>query len=341
MNRFLLIAIIFMLFGLAPAWSQPVAKSVAPQKSARLVSKLVFGVIAPRGIETATKNWQPFAAAMSAKLKIPVEVIATADAKTIVDGFKQGEIDLAWLGNLTALEVVESGSGAVFAQMITKSGSTGYKSVLIVHKNSKIQTLADVLKPNSKLVFGDGEIKSTSGHLVPLYYAFVKNKINDPASLFREIKHANHGANMLSVAAKEVDIATGNNEELAFFAAERPDSHTQLRVIWTSPEIPQSPLVWSSGLAPTLKRQISKFVTTYGKKDDAERQVLAQVNDLSGFRWSSNAQLIRIADLEMFNERHKLWNNRELTPTDMAAREQQIIARASRLEIALRVLEKY
>ncbi len=341
MNKFLLIVLVFFMHGLSPAWSQPTTNLVAAPKVAKPLNKLVFGVIAPRGIETAVKNWQPFAAAMSAKLKIPVEIIAATDSKTVVEGFKRGEIDLAWLGNVIALEVVESGSGAVFAQMITKSGSTGYKSVLIVHKNSKIQTLSDVLKPNGKLVFGDGEIKSTSGHLAPLYYAFVKNKVNDPASLFQEIKHANHRTNIMRVVEKEVDVATSNNEELAFFAAEKADLHAQLRVIWTSPEIPQSPLVWRSGLPLTLKRQISKFATTYGKSSEAEREVLAQLNGLSGFGWSSNAQLIRIADLEMFNERHKLWNNRDLTPTELQAREQQIIARASRLEIALRAVEKY
>ena len=83
-------------------------------------------------------------------------------------------------------------------------------------------------------------------------------------------------------------------------------------MIWTSPEIPQSPLVWSNSLPLPVKRQVRRFVTGYGKSSEAERKVLLQVNELSGFRKSSNRQLITISDLEMFNERLKLWNSRTL-----------------------------
>ena len=332
MNGYLATLFAFLL--LAPA----VAGGKTEQNNnGKAATKLVFGVIAPRGADTAVANWRPFTEAMSARLQVPVEIVAAADYKEIVGAFKEGRIDLAWLSNATALEVVEAGKGAVFAQMITKSGSTGYKSVLIVHQESKLNSLADVLKPGRGLVFGDGDSKSTSGHLVPLYYAFVKNRVNDPVSLFKEIRTGNHKTNALRTATREVDVATNNNEELQFFAAEQPDMAAKLRVIWTSPEIPQSPLVWSNTLPLPVKRQVRRFVTGYGKSSEAERKVLLQVNELSGFRKSSNRQLITISDLEMFNERLKLWNSRTLGDAERKQQEDLLSQRGSRLEMLLRV----
>ncbi|MBI3899248.1 MAG: phosphate/phosphite/phosphonate ABC transporter substrate-binding protein [Gammaproteobacteria bacterium] len=303
------------------------------------VNKIFFGLIAPRGVETTTNNWRPFADALAARLQIPIELVVRDDVKEIVELFKAGKLDLAWLGNTPALEVVEARKGAVFARMITKTGSSSYRSVLIVHKDSNIQTLEDVLKlqPLDGLVFGDGDAKSTSGHVVPLYYAFVKNKINDPATLFKEIKSANHRTNLLRTAQKEVDVATNNTEEMDFFSKDSPDLSAQLRVIWTSPEIPQSPLVWRNSLPAALKRQIGGFVTSYGKNSEAERKVLMQANELSGFSRSSNRQLTTIADLELFNKWLKLWNDKTSLPEERKRQERELSERGGHLELYLRM----
>jgi phosphonate transport system substrate-binding protein len=260
--------------------------------------------------------------------------------KEVTEAFKAGKIDIAWLSNVPALEVVESGKGAVFAQTIDSKGSSSYRSVLIVHKDSKIQSLKDIIKPDNGLVYGDGDAKSTSGHLVPLYYAFVQNKVNDPRTLFKEIKTGNFKTNATRAAQKEVDVATNNDVELGFFREEHPELYAKLRVIWTSQDIPQSPLVWRRDIPVALKRQISQFVTSYGK-NEAERKALLQANDLSGFKKSSNRQLITIADLEMFSAWRRIWNNRELTGADRKHLENLLTQRGSRLEIMLREAEDY
>ena len=44
-----------------------------------------------------------------------------------------------------ALDVVEAGAGHVFAQMVTKDGSFGYKSILVVNRNQAVQTLSELI----------------------------------------------------------------------------------------------------------------------------------------------------------------------------------------------------
>lgn len=297
---------------------------------------LVFGLITPRDKERTLAAWQPFLRSIAGPIGRAIEPWAAATQQQLVDEFRAGRIDLAWVGNAPALDIVENGSGEVFAQMVTRDGRFGYESILVTHQDSGLKTLDDVQQPTRKLVFGDGELRSTSGHLVPLYYAFVKRGINDPSVLYREIRHASHRQNLLAAARKEVDFACANNEELSLFAQEQPDLAKILRVIWRSPPIPQSPLVWKLALPLALRKRIQDVVVAFGQRDAGERAILLGVNDLSGFRKSRNHQLVTVADVEMFAAWQQVNNDAALSGSEKAKRIAAISARASRLELRLK-----
>lgn len=297
---------------------------------------LVFGLITPRAAEQTRANWTPFVDRMGEAIKQPIELRLFAEPRLLVDAFRKGEIDLGWMGNAAALEVVESGSGAVFAQMVTREGNTGYKSVLIVPKASNLGGLRDVLANARQLRFSDGDANSTSGHLVPSYFAFSKNGVDDVQALFKSVTNASHQKNLMKVARGETDVATANNEELGFFARDYPDLAKGVRVIWESPVIPQSPLMWRAGLAPDLRKRILKFTVDFGKTED-EKKLLQKLNDLSGFRQSNNRQLVSVADLEMFKERQAINNDSALSAEERARRIDQVIRRGSRLDLILKL----
>lgn len=319
--------------GLAPAAAAPGSGAAAP--AARGADEpLVFGLITPRGSETVLAAWNPFLQRLARSIGREIRPWAATNGE-VVEAFRQGKIDLAWVGNAPALEIVESGAGEVFAQLVTADGRTGYQSILVTHKDSPLQTLEQAQQADRKLVFGDGELKSTSGHLVPLYYAFVKRGINDPRTLYREVRHSSHRANLTMAARREVDFATANNVELDLFAAEQPALARQLRVIWRSPDIPQSPLVWRLLLPASLRLRIQEAVVNFGQ-DAAERAILRGVNDLSGFRKSRNRQLVTVADIEMFAAWQHVNNSPSLTPAEKLQRIAQISQRASRLELRLK-----
>lgn len=319
--------------GTAPAAAAPVSSASAPAASGT-EAPLVFGLITPRGSDKVLAAWNPFLQRLARSIGREIRPWAATNGE-VVEAFRQGKIDLAWVGNAPALEIVESGAGEVFAQLVTADGRTGYQSILVTHKDSPLQTLEQAQQADRKLVFGDGELKSTSGHLVPLYYAFVKRGINDPRSLYREVRHSSHRANLTMAARREVDFATANNVELDLFAAEQPALAKALRVIWSSPDIPQSPLVWRLSLPASLRQRIQEAVVNFGQ-DPAERAILRGVNDLAGFRKSRNRQLVTVADIEMFAAWQHVNNNSTLSPAEKLERIAQISQRASRLELRLK-----
>ena len=317
-----------VLVGAASTWCAPLARGAE--------EPLVFGLITPRDPEKVLVAWNPFLQGLSRHVGRGIRAWTASNAAELVDAFRQGRVDLAWVGNAPALDIVESGTGEVFAQMVSADGRTGYQSILVTHKDSPLRTLEQAQQAERRLVFADGDAKSTSGHLVPLYYAFVKRGINDPKTLYREVRHGSHRANLTMAARREVDVATANNIELELFAAEQPALANQLRVIWASPDIPHSPLVWRLALPAPLRQRIQEAVVGFGQHGAAERAILRGVNDLAGFRKSRNRQLVAVADIEMFAAWQHVNNSSALTPAQKLERIAQISQRASRLELRLK-----
>lgn len=302
-------------------------------------SPLVFAVIAPRGSDAAMAAWTSFVARVSQELgqAITLKAWVAPEPSALASAFANGEIDLAWTGNSAALAVVERGAGEVFAQMVTDAGSTGYHSIIVTHKDSGLKALEDAQQPGKRLAFADGETKSFSGHLVPLYYAFVKRGINDPTTLFREVRRGSHVENLTLAAQRKVDIATANDEELKMFQTSHPGLANQLHILWSSPVLPQSPLIWSTALPLDLRRKIQQVITTFGKSNAADQEILKQVNNLSAFRKSRNSQLITAGDIDMFVAWQQVNRSSDLSDAEKARRIQAISERASKLELRLKL----
>lgn len=73
-------------------------------------------------------------------------------------------------------------------------------------------------------------------------------------------------------------------------------------MVWESPDIPESPLLWRLALPLAFRKSVKNFIVGFGKDDD-EQSILREMNNLGGFRKSGNSQLLAIADLEDFNVR--------------------------------------
>lgn len=298
--------------------------------------RIEFGLISPRDPEQMRANWQPFADRMEKAIGVRVVLRAYENHKDLVQDFLQARVDIAWVGNVPALEIVEKGAGSVFAQMVTKEGSFGYRSALLVSEKSPLKDIQSVIENAGKLKFGDGDPKSTSGFLVPLYFAFQKNGVSDTKKIFASVRVGSHQENIRRVVSGEVDVATANNEELGFFVDDKKSIGAGFRVIWESPLIPQSPLVWHNSLPSTFKKKVAAFVSGFGANAD-EKEILLKMNGLSRFRPSSNLQLVPIADLEMFKARQAIAINDRLTPEQRREEIDLVIKRSSIVEMRLKL----
>ena len=84
--------------------------------------------------------------------------------------------------------------------------------------------------------------------------------------------------------------------------------HAEVKILWTSPLIPRDPLVWRKDLPADMKEKIKKFVLGYGK-DQREKDILKGMQQIAGFRDSTDLQLVPIRQLELYKDRIKFEND--------------------------------
>lgn len=287
-----------------------------------------FGIIATESTQNLKSSWGPLLEDMQKRTGIKVNAFFASDYAGIIEAMRFNKVQIAWYGNKSAMEAVDRASGEVFVQTLAKDGAPGYWSLLVVHRDSPLRSIEDVVKNSKALTLGFGDPNSTSGNLVPGYYAFAMNKI-DPRKDFKGVRAANHETNLLAVANRHVDLATNNNESLDRLKATAPDKAALVREIWRSPLIAADPIVWRKDLAAEIKQPVKEFLTGYGRTE-AEKSVLRTLG-LAGFRPSSDAQLIPTRQLELVRDKNKLEADTAMAPAEKQAKLAQIEARLSEL----------
>ena len=149
-----------------------------------------------------------------------------------------------------------------------------------------------MLKCDQSLDFGIGDAKSTSGTLAPMTYLFAPQNI-EPERCFKQVRAANHQANLFAVANGVLDVATNNSTAIRLQgirdeenrANGQPTVADKVKVIWESPKLPEDPIVWRKDLDPAVKEKVRQFFLTYGKGEGPEaerviRHLVAQGNTL-------------------------------------------------------------
>ena len=278
-----------------------------------------FGIISTESTQNLKADWQPLIEDMEKQTGLKVKAFFAPDYAGIIEGMRFNKVQIAWLGNKSAMEAVDRANAEVFAQMVKADGSEGYYSHLIVHKDSPLNTLDDVLKNGKSLSFGNGDPNSTSGFLVPGYYAFAQNKI-DAKTHFKIVRSANNETNALAVANKQVDVATISSGRLENIRERQPEKFKDIKVVWTSPLIALDPLVMHKELPEAAKTKIKNFFYNYAKTDAREKEIVMKISKLSGFKPSSNAQLTPIRQLDLFGKRNKIEADSTLAEADKKAR---------------------
>ena len=264
-----------------------------------------FGIISTEATQNLKADWQPLLDDMEKQTGLKIKAFFAPDYAGIIEGMRFNKVQIAWMGNKSAMEAVDRSNAEVFAQMVNADGTQGYYSHLIVHKDSPLSNLNDMFNNAKNLSFGNGDPNSTSGFLVPGFYVFAQNKV-DAKSAFKVVRNANHETNALAVANKQVDVATNNSENLDKLKERQPEKVKDIKIIWTSPLIPLDPMVMSKSLPEATKAKIKTFFYNYAKTDAREKEIVMKISKLSGFKASTNDQLKPIRQLDLFAQRNKI-----------------------------------
>lgn len=281
--------------------------------AAEELKSLNFGIISTDSTQVLRETWMPFLEDMSKKMGVEVKPFFASDYAGIIQAMRFDKVDVAWFGNKSAIEAVDRSGGEVFAQTVDNEGNPGYWSLLLTHKDSKLNNVDDVIKNAKDLTFGNGDPNSTSGFLVPSYYVFAKNNI-DAKKAFKRVTNSNHETNALSVANKKVDFATNNTENLRRIEEKFPEKYADIKIIWKSPLIPSDPIVWRKNMPEKTKSNIYQFFTEYGTSGDKKELAILDRLQWKPFRPSSDDQLLPVRQLVLFKDRLKLINSGNAAP---------------------------
>lgn len=268
---------------------------------------LKFSIVAPESASSLESYWRPIIADMEKATGLKIEPYIGANYTALVEAMRFKQTHFGWFTNLSGLEAIRRAGGEVFARTFDPGADDGYNSVILVPAKSKT-TLEDILRCDRTLNFGIGDAKSTSGTLAPKTYLFSPKGI-DVQTCFKTLKSANHNTNLVGVANGVLDAATGNSTSLRQqrerdverAAKGEPTLGDKVRVVWSSPRLPEDPIVWRKDLDPAIKEKLRQFFLTYaqGEGAEAERQRghLAKLS-IGGFKPADDNHLLRVREME-------------------------------------------
>lgn len=285
------------VIGLLCACAKPAEKPPAK-------NEIVFSIVSTENAQSQAVQWAPFLADMEKATGLKVKPFFGANYSAVVEAMRFKQTDMGWFTNQSGLEATRRAGGEVFARTSKPDNKPdGYQSVIIVPKASKL-TLETLLKCDKTINFGMGDAKSTSGTLAPMTYLFAPRGI-DPADCFKTVRSANHETNLYGVGSGVLDAATNNTQSIERLAS-KPDAMAQktvngIKVIWTSPTIPEDPMVWRADLDPALKAKISQFMFSYGvgAGPEAERQrAVLKTIQTGPFKPADASHLLPVREME-------------------------------------------
>lgn len=215
---------------------------------------LTMGLIPADDAAEMLRSYEPVKEYLSRELGIPVEIKVTSDYTAAINAMKYKHIDMAWFGPFSYIIASNvAGAEAVVNGVRRSDGKADYHSVIIVSKESGIDSLSE-LKGKS---FAFVDPASTSGNLMPRKI-LIKNGI-DPDNDFSHSYYAGtHNAAGYAVANGKVDAAAIGDNVYDRMVSEGEIDPETCKIIYKSEAIPGSPIVVRGDLSDSLKEEIAE-----------------------------------------------------------------------------------
>ncbi len=234
-------------FGLLTAGSLLAGGTVATAQAQQV---LKVGLIPSEDSRAMLAQSKDILDAVEKNSGMKVQGFVATDYNGVIEALRAKHLDIAYLGPFSYVLATTVTPVEAFAIAETaKAGRTYYHSKIIALKSSGIKTLADLKGKNFAFV----DPASTSGYAFPLA-GLLKAGIEPKRDFKTVIFTGAHDANALAVA--KVDAATIADRILDAAIAKGHIKADQIQVVWESPPIPESPMVWRKDLSPEMKAKV-------------------------------------------------------------------------------------
>jgi len=213
---------------------------------------LTVGFIPAEDSRAMVRQSQPILDIVAKHTGMKIDAFDGSDYNATIEALRAGHVDVALLGPFSYVLATTVAPVEAFAVTVTaRSMQPSYKSIIIAGKDSNINSLAD-LKGKTYAFVDPG---STSGFMVPSA-AFIKAGIT-PEKDFKQVMYSGgHDATIVAVGSGKVDAGSVADRIYERGCAKGLADCNKLKVVWTSPAIPNDPLLYRKNLSEDLKKKI-------------------------------------------------------------------------------------
>ncbi len=196
---------------------------------------------------------------MEKSLGIPVKMFITNDYTAVIEGLHSKKLHMGYMGPFSYILAAQYHDIEPIAVLGVNGRPSMYHSTIYARTSSGLNSMADVKARAKNLTFCFTDPASTSGHLVPRAYL---NSIGlNPDSAFKQTVFAgSHAAAILTVAAGKVDLGCATDEYGIDLLVKRGlIKPGELKVLWTSESIVESPVVIRKDINKDLVKRIQQY----------------------------------------------------------------------------------
>lgn len=260
--RFLTVFSLFWVFNASPAWSQQTegASKAAGQPSAAGLKKaeakdegwpkepgeIVFGYLSRGVVVEEFKELKPLVDYLRKATGMKIQLRTGFTFEKVFDNIKNGYYDFAYVAT-TQYAKIKKTVDVQLVGITTKDGKDKFAAVVVVRKDSGINTVAD-LKGKTFLTTKGG----LAVHPAPMDL-MEKNGVNPKTDI--KIKFGSAPINcLMDVADRKADVTAVPKGLWA--KAEKMVKKDDLKVIGETDPVPQLPIIARPGLDPELVKKV-------------------------------------------------------------------------------------
>ncbi|MFC3748936.1 phosphate/phosphite/phosphonate ABC transporter substrate-binding protein [Paenibacillus sp. GCM10012306] len=218
-------------------------ETTAPVAEGYVPEKLTVQFVPSQNADTLEAKAKPLEKLLSDRLGIPVQVSISTDYNTVIEAMASKKVDVGFLPPTAYVLAKEKGAAEVIlqAQRFGVNDDTGaptdqlvdfYKSMIIVKKDSPIQTVADL--KGKKIAYQN--VTSSAGFVWPA--ATLMDAGLDPLKDVQAITVKGHDQGVLAVLNGDVDAAAIFQDARNIVLKDYPKVFEDTRVLAFTDKIP-------------------------------------------------------------------------------------------------------
>lgn len=217
---------------------------------------------------TQLPRLEKLSAYLERELGIPVELYKTSAGYGVaIEAMRARKVDIATFGPFGYLVAsAKADAEVIVVRGRPDTGISDYRGTIVVAANSPYRTIDDLLAHSVDVSFAFVDPASTSGYLAQ--YAFFQSRGTDPETAFKKTMFAvTHVASAMAVVAGKVDAAAVMERTLTTLMDGGHMRSDGVRVLWTSPAMPASPIAVRRDLPESFKRELQQALVSIPERD--------------------------------------------------------------------------